>query len=184
MNPIVPPIAKFLTAGTILADIAIVAYVIGWLVGLAIKPITALRNKAIEMIAPYARILGFLLALSAMAGSLFYSEIAKYPPCFLCWWQRIFMYPQVLLIAMGIMKDDKKVADYTIAMSIIGFVISVYQYYIQMGGGQLFQCDLNGGVSCTQHFPLEFGYVTLPMMGLTAFAGLIILMWISKKHAK
>ena len=182
MNPIVPPVAKFLTAGTILADIAILAYVVGWLMGLVIKPINNLRNWAIGMIAPYARILGFLLALFSMAGSLFYSEVAKYPPCVLCWWQRIFMYPQVLLIAMGIIKNDKKIADYTIAMSVIGFAVSLYQYYIQMGGGQLFQCDANGGVSCTQHFPLEFGYVTLPMMGLTAFAGLIILMWISRKN--
>lgn len=181
MNLVILTIGKTLTGLTVLADIAIAAYVVGWLVGLAIKPIKDLRNFVIKLFVPNARILAFTVAIFSMAGSLFYSEIAKYSPCVLCWWQRIFAYPQVLLIAMGIMKDDKHLADYSMAMSVAGFAFSAYQYYIQVGGHQLFRCDANGGVSCVQRFPMEFGYVRLPMMGMTAFAALFILMWLSKR---
>ena len=181
MNPFVLTIGKILTSLTVAADIAIAAYIVGWVVGLVIKPIKDLRNFVIKLFVPNARILAFTVALFSMAGSLFYSEIAKYSPCVLCWWQRIFAYPQVLLIALGIMKDDKHVADYSMAMSVGGFLVSAYQWYIQVGGHQLFQCDANGGVSCVQRFPMEFGYVRLPVMGMTAFAALFILMWLSKR---
>jgi len=181
MNPLILTIGKTLTGLTVAADIAIAAYVVGWAAGLVIKPIKNLRNAVMDIITPNARIMAFTVALFSMAGSLFYSEIAKYPPCVLCWWQRIFAYPQVLLIAMGIMKDDKHVADYSMAMSVAGFAVSAYQYYIQVGGHQLFRCDANGGASCVTRFPLEFGYVRLPMMGMTAFAALFILMWMTKR---
>lgn len=181
VNPVIPMIAKILTGATLAADVAIAAYVIGWAMGLVVKPIRDLREAVIRFFVPNARILAFVTALASMAGSLFYSEIAKYAPCVLCWWQRIFAYPQVLLIAMGIMKDDKHLADYSMAMSVAGFAVSAYQWYIQVGGRQLFQCDANSGVSCVTRFPLEFGFVRLSFMGMTAFAALFILMLISKR---
>lgn len=93
------------------------------------------------------------------------------------------MYPQVLLIALGIIKHDKNVADYAMAFSLVGGVIAAYHYYIQLGGRTFFTCEQIGySVSCAQRFSLEFGYITIPMMALSAFTAIFLLMWVSKKH--
>ena len=180
MNALVAPVAKTLDIMTIVGDVGILAYFVSIPIGMVIKPVKTLRENTIKMIAPSARLLGFLVSFMAMAGSLFFSEVAKYPPCLLCWWQRIFMYPQVFLLAMGIVKNDKNVADYVTGLSVVGLIISLYQYYIQMGGQALIQCDATG-ISCTQRFAADFGYVTIPMMSLTGFLAILILMRIAKK---
>lgn len=94
------------------------------------------------------------------------------------------MYPQVLLIGLGIIKNDKDIADYSIAMSIIGGAIALYHYYIQLGGKTFLTCETIGySVSCTERFSLEFGYITIPMMALSAFAAIVLLMLLSKRYA-
>lgn len=111
-----------------------------------------------------------IVSLVATLGSLFYSEIAKYDPCKLCWFQRIFMYPQVFLLSLGILKKDKNITDYSILLSVIGGLIAVYHYYLQRGGASIFPCSAVGySVSCSQNFVMEYGYITIPMMSLTAF---------------
>lgn len=175
MKSLVSTVATFLAILTALTDIGILLYFLS-------VPLATLRNRILTAIAPYARILAFLVALAATSGSLFYSEIAQYTPCLLCWWQRIFMYPQVLLIALGIMKNDKHIADYSIGMSSVGFIIALYHYYIQLGGKTFLTCGQVGfSASCTQRFTMEFGYITIPMMSLTAFAAILLLMRISKR---
>lgn len=177
MKSLVPAVATFLAILTALTDIGILLYFLS-------VPLTTLRNRVLSTIAPFARILAFLVALAATSGSLFYSEIAQYTPCLLCWWQRIFMYPQVLLIALGIMKNDKHIADYSIGMSTVGFVIALYHYYIQLGGKTFLTCGQVGySASCTERFTMEFGYITIPMMSLTAFAAILLLMRISKHRS-
>lgn len=180
MNALVVPLARTLDVLTIVGDVGIAAYFVSIPLGTVSKPIKTLRDQAISGLAPLARTLAFLVALMSMAGSLFFSEIAKYPPCALCWWQRVFMYPQTILLAMGIMKNDKNIADYVTGLSVAGLIISLYQYYIQMGGKMFIQCDATG-ISCTQRFPADFGYVTIPMMAMTGFLALIILMRIARQ---
>ncbi len=182
MDSIVPFIAKVLAILTVATDVGIVLFFLTALLGLVIPQIKTLRLTVIKAVKPFARILAFLIALVSMSGSLFYSEVAKYTPCLLCWWQRIFMYPQTLLIGMGIVKDDKNVADYSIGFSAVGAIIATYHYYIQLGGKSFFSCAQIGYSSeCSQRFTLEFGYVSIPMMALTAFVAIMILMIISKK---
>jgi hypothetical protein len=171
MNPIVPVVAKILAILTVVTDAVIMLYLfVPWI------------RKQSATIAPYARVLAFVGALVSMSGSLFYSEVAKYSPCLLCWWQRIFMYPQTFLIALGIIKNDKNIADYSIGLSAIGGGIALYHYYIQLGGKTFFSCEQVGySASCTQRFTLEFGYISIPMMALTAFIAILLLMMISKR---
>jgi len=182
MNPIVPPIATTLSIMTVATDVLIVMYFVSYLLGHFIKSIRDVRNRALHSIVPIARIWAFIIATVAMGGSLFYSDVAKYTPCLLCWWQRIFMYPQTLLILMGIIKNDKNVADYAMGLSAVGIVLAAYHYYIQLGGNSFFTCSQIGfSVSCDQRFSLEFGYVTIPMMSLSAFISIFLLMRLSKK---
>jgi len=112
----------------------------------------------------------FIVALTATLGSLFYSEIAGYQPCVLCWYQRIFMYPEVILLGTALWKKDKSIINYSITLSIIGALIAFYHYLIQIGVVEGVACGVAGyTVSCAKIFVLVFGYIGLPLMALTAF---------------
>jgi len=185
MNPIVAPVAKLLAVLTVIADVGIIFFVGSVLLALGIKSVRTKREALLKKVAPYARVLAFVVALTATSGSLFYSEVAKFTPCLLCWWQRIFMYPQVLLIGLGVVKKDKDIADYAMAMSLVGGSISLYHYYIQLGGNKFIPCATVGySINCTQRFSLEFGYITIPMMALSAFVAIFLLMHLSKRFAQ
>lgn len=134
-------------------------------------------GKIINYFKRYGLIAAFLVSLIATGGSLFYSEVAKYEPCKLCWFQRIFMYPQVVLLGMALLKRDKKIADYSIILSSIGALIALYHYNLQLGMSPLIPCSTVGySVSCAQKFVMQFGYITIPMMAFTAFLLIIALM--------
>ncbi len=114
--------------------------------------------------------LTFIIALSATAGSLFFSEILKFPPCVLCWYQRICMYPIVIILAIGIYTKDKSVVNYVLPLSVVGLIISLYHnlLYYQILPESAAPCML--GVSCTTKFIEWFGFVTIPFLSLVGFA--------------
>lgn len=127
-------------------------------------------HEAVNFFGRNAVLFSFLTSLGAVLGSLYYSVIVGFPPCQLCWIQRIFIYPQAIILGMALIKKDSHLADYIIALSVIGGTVSVYHQYIQFGGRSLYSCASGlGAVSCTQRSILEFGYVTIPMMMLTVF---------------
>lgn len=172
MQP-VQAVTTILSLLTIVGDVVIIGGVLLWILSSSI--LSFFPRKAI--------LFSFIVALIATLGSLFFSEIAGFEPCKLCWFQRILMYPQVILLAIAFLKKDKNIADYSIALSTIGAVIAAYHYYLQVGGTQIFPCSTVGySVSCSQKFILQFGYITIPMMSLTAFL-LILFFMINKKMA-
>jgi disulfide bond formation protein DsbB len=121
--------------------------------------------------------IGFFLSLFGVAISLFYSEVLGILPCGLCWLQRVFLYPQVLLFAVAIWKWDYHVADYSIVLSVFGGAVSLYQHYLQMGGTSILPCPaVTTGADCAQRYLFELGYITFPLMSFSVFAFLIILM--------
>lgn len=118
---------------------------------------------------------GFIVSLIATLGSLFYSEIMGYNPCLLCWYQRIFMYPQVFLFGVALWKKDNGIKKYILALSIPGILLSAYHYFEQIGVLASGSCEVIGYSSnCSEFFILNYGYITIPMMALTAFAMIII----------
>jgi hypothetical protein len=126
-----------------------------------------------------------IIAVVATAGSLFYSEIAGYEPCKLCWFQRIFMYPLVILLGLACIKKDIKFTFYPSVMAGIGAAISLYHNYVYYGGISLFPCEPFGlGVSCTKVLVMEFGYITIPLMALTAFILIILFLNAQREHNK
>lgn len=142
------------------------------------------RQKILSFAGTHFLPLTFVVALTAGAGSLFYSEIAGYAPCKLCWLQRIFMYPQIFLLGVALWKKDRAVADYSLLLSVIGGTIAAYHYLLQIGIAPPIPCSAVGvSVSCSQRFVMLFGYITIPMMALTAFALLLIFAIINKKYA-
>lgn len=152
--------------------------VIGILGVIAIAAIPAARTRA----SVHAYPLAFIVAASAVLASLFYSEVAGFPPCSLCWWQRIFIYPQAAILAMALYERDRRVGDYLILLSGLGAVVAIYHAYLQYGGTPLGSCGTGvGAVSCAQVFVNAFGYITMPIMSLTAFALIGTLMAVSKR---
>lgn len=156
-------------------DAYAVLTVIGQLIAAAVLVLLLTKSSFISRrIAPHALTLMLITALAATLGSLFFSDIAGWTPCKLCWLQRICMYPQVVLLAIALWKRDVNVARYLLALSVIGVLIAVYHYHEQVVAALTpvdpsVPCDATG-VSCaaTQiHF--TFGYITLPMMALTVF---------------
>jgi len=138
-------------------------------------------NFLLDLVREHALGFSFIVALIAALGSLFYSEIAGFEPCKLCWFQRIFMYPQVILFGMAIYLKDKNILNYSIALSLIGAVIAGYHYLLQIGAAPPVACPIVGfSVDCVQTFAMQFGYITIPMMALTAFLLIIFFSIVQK----
>jgi disulfide bond formation protein DsbB len=120
--------------------------------------------------------LAFAVALIAMLSSLYFSEILHYPPCVLCWYQRIFMYPLVGILGLGIYYRDRYMYRNVFLLSSIGLIISIYHnlLYYKILPESAAPCLL--GVSCTTKFIEWFGFVTIPFLSGSAFALIIICM--------
>ncbi|RKQ31289.1 disulfide oxidoreductase [Oceanobacillus halophilus] len=121
-------------------------------------------------------ILAWAQAFIAMAGSLFYSEVMGYIPCELCWFQRILMYPLVVIYAVAAIKKEINIALPGLVFSGIGMFVSAYHYLIQkvpafqeMGGACI------GGVPCNVVYVDYLGFITIPFLALTAFTIISIL---------
>lgn len=121
----------------------------------------------------------YALALTATLGSLYFSDIAGYTPCKLCWYQRILMYPQIFLYLVSLAKNDKSIALYALSLSIPGALLAAYHYLLQIGVLQTTACSTVGfSVSCSERFSTTFGYITIPMLSLTAFAAIAVI-WVT-----
>ena len=133
----------------------------------------------VEMVRRYAYLIIVCAAGASIVGSLTYSELVGFPPCKLCWLQRIFLYPSFVIGIIAWWKNDRNALRYTLALSIIGICISLYHYIMQMTGVSLFSCDTIGqSASCGGVFVREFGYMTIPLMAFTLNAGIIVASWL------
>jgi disulfide bond formation protein DsbB len=121
--------------------------------------------------------IAFVLTLASLGLSLFYSEVLGFAPCGLCWLQREFMYPQAFLFLVALVKNDEKIADYSIVLSSVGVVIALYQHSLQMGASEFVPCAQTLlAADCAERTLFEFGYITFPLMAASVFAFLIVLM--------
>lgn len=117
----------------------------------------------------------WFIALMAMAISLIFSELLKYPPCTLCWYQRIFMYPLVFIIPVGIVLKDDKIFRYVLLLSGVGLLIALYHSLIYHGIIEEALQLCNAALSCkTKQFEL-FNLLSIPVMSLFSFLTIFIL---------
>jgi disulfide bond formation protein DsbB len=114
--------------------------------------------------------LAFLVSASATAGSLFFSEIANFVPCELCWYQRICMFPLSILTLLIAIANDQRAARYLLPLPVVGACIAVYHLLIEHGVvGQSTSCSISAPGGCATKWVDEFGYLTIPALTLTAF---------------
>lgn len=123
-------------------------------------------------------------ALIATTGSLFFSEVLKFPPCVLCWYQRIFMYPLVVLIAVGILRKDKAIYHYILPLAGIGWAIAFFHFLLYKGVIPESEAPCQLGISCTTKFIEWFGFVDIPFLSLCSFTVIIVCMLIYKKQTQ
>ncbi len=115
--------------------------------------------------------LAFLVSAAATAGSLFYSEIAGYIPCELCWFQRICMYPLSILTLLAALANDHRAARYFLPFPIVGIGLAIYQILIERGVIQQTKaCLISAPGGCATKWFEYFGYQTIPTITLTGFA--------------
>lgn len=113
--------------------------------------------------------LSFLTVACATIGSLVFSEIFHFPPCVLCWYQRICIYPLVIILGVGIIEKNKNIYKYVLPLSLLGEVIAIYHnlLYYKILPESAAPCI--NGVSCTTKYIEYFGFVTIPLLSLIAF---------------
>jgi disulfide bond formation protein DsbB len=180
MTPVVQATTNILSVGTVASDILVL-----FLFAVVLTPLdqTPWGKKVTSFFGGNAMLFAFLIALGSVAGSLFYSEYAHFAPCELCWIQRGLLYTQavILFLALFARKEEhvRKFHAWTqracLILSGIGFPIAAYHVYLQLGGGAIVPCSAIGP-SCQYVYFLEFGYVTIPTMSLTAFALILVFM--------
>ncbi|WP_153733637.1 disulfide oxidoreductase [Sporosarcina obsidiansis] len=124
------------------------------------------------------------VALTATLGSLYFSEVKGYVPCTLCWYQRIFMYPIVLIGLVALIQKNATIAWTTAAFSFIGGSISLYHYGIQKLSFLQENAPVCGGVSCTGQYVNYLGFITIPFMALIAFAFIFVASLVMLKQTK
>lgn len=117
------------------------------------------------------------VAVVAMAGSLYFSEVADYVPCRLCWFQRICMFPLAGVLVVAAVRRDRGVRWYALPLVVVGMAVSSYHYLIEwrpsLGDGA---CSV--GPSCTDVWFRRMGFVTLAFMALCGFIAIAILLFV------
>ncbi len=152
------------------------------LVGIALLLAALLARRAIwakrvvELAGHWAPPLTLAIAGVGTLGSLYYSEGAGFAPCVLCWWQRVLLYPIALISAVALVRRERGIGPYVLALAVPGMALGLYQSFLQWGWFvSSAPCDASGA-SCTQVYFSAFGFVTLPFLSLVAFATIASLM--------
>ncbi len=126
----------------------------------------------------YGMTYGLIIGIASIVGSLGFSLGYAYAPCELCWYQRIFHYPQAFLFAIALYYKDARVWTYSIWLSVIGFIIAGYQVLIQFNPAlaKSSVCSIvPAAESCSDILTQSYGYISIPVMSLTFFTCLIML---------
>jgi len=136
---------------------------------------SVLSHRVLKFLKRYSYTIIFLLSAGGVIGSLIYSEFIGFEPCVLCWYQRIFLYSIAILSLVALIRKEKILNNYLLALAIPGAIIGLYQYAVtQLGAPSLTPCTAEGG-SCAVTYFVNFGYITIPFMAFSSFALIILI---------
>ncbi|MDH3328336.1 MAG: disulfide bond formation protein B [Desulfobulbaceae bacterium] len=124
----------------------------------------------------------WLLASISTLGSLFFSQVVGFAPCVLCWYQRIFLFPLVILLAVGLFPLDKNIVKYALPLAIAGWLTALYHNLLYSGIIPESIQPCSKGVSCTEKYIDLFDFITIPMLSLLAFSTIIALLILLKRR--
>jgi len=125
--------------------------------------------------------ISFIVASIATLGSLFFSEIMEFIPCSMCWYQRIFMYPLVVIFLVNMLYPDDKIVKYAMPIAFVGWTFSFYHNLL------MFEIIPESIVPCVQGVPCSteyinwLGFITIPFLSLIAYSIILALLLLIKK---
>lgn len=122
-----------------------------------------------------------VVSLSTL-GSLFFSHVMEFAPCVLCWYQRIFLFPLVIVLAVGLFPFDQRVVKYALPLAIAGWLTALYHNLLYTGIIPESIQPCSQGVSCTEEYIDLFGFLTIPMLSLLSFSAIIGLLLIVQRR--
>jgi disulfide bond formation protein DsbB len=123
-----------------------------------------------------------MVASVSTLGSLFFSEIMELPPCALCWYQRVFMFPLVIILLVGLFPFDKSIIKFALPLAIAGWGFAFYHYLVYSGFIPESIQPCSQGVSCSETYLDLFGFLTIPMLSLISFSIIIGLLLILRRR--
>ncbi len=177
MIELVQSLNYWLALGTIALQLAAAYLLIDYFF-----PRFRIGRRATVLVDRYALQLVFVVATAVAVLTLVYSEVFGFIPCGLCWMERVFLYPIPFAVGLAIVRRTaagyiSAVADIGMLLSVIGGVIALYHHYIQMGGAAFAACPTAGeGADCARRIIFEFGYVTFPLMAVSVFVFIFVVL--------
>lgn len=118
----------------------------------------------------------WVVAAAATLGALFLSEVMHIPPCVLCWYQRIFMFPLALILPMGLFPFDPRVVRYALPLAIGGWLVAFFHVLVVAGVIPESLQPCTQGVPCAEIQILWLGFLTIPLLSLAAFTVILALL--------
>lgn len=170
----------YATLITLLAGASLVALVLAVALAVALS-VPRTRSSLVDgFVGRAAHPVGWAwaVALVASVGSLYLSEIVGFVPCLLCWYQRIAMYPLVLVLGVGVLRGEAGVWRYALPLPVVGALVAAYHVTIQFQPSMdVGMCS--AGASCTGRYLAVFGFVSIPVMAGAGFLLIAVLMaWV------
>lgn len=126
----------------------------------------------------------WLVAAIAALGSLFLDRALGMEPCSLCWFQRVFMYPLAVVLLIGLLPLDRNAARYALPLAVLGWVTAFYHWLLQVGVIPASLQPCGAGPSCVQDDLQLFGFISIPLLSLSAFSVLVGLLYSFWKRTK
>ncbi|MDA0337801.1 MAG: disulfide bond formation protein B [bacterium] len=126
---------------------------------------------------------GWLLATGSTLGSLFFSNVMDYPPCILCWYQRICLFPLVIILGRALFPLDRAVVRYALPLAVVGWLLAAYHNLLYSGIVPAGLQPCAQGVSCTEPYLLLFGFISIPLLALLSFTALTGILFVLKKRS-
>jgi disulfide bond formation protein DsbB len=174
-------LSRFFALLTVAAD----AGVLVALVVAALAPTSPRARARFERlrtaVTPYALPLAWAVALTCTLGSLYYSEMAHFMPCELCWYQRIGMYPLAVILGIATVRRDLSIRRYVVPLTLLTSVISVYHYLLQrLPSITSLSCDPTN--PCTVTWVWQFHFISIPFMALSGFGAITALLALARPN--
>ena len=118
----------------------------------------------------------WLVAGVSTLGALFFGEIMQLPPCVLCWYQRIFMFPLALILPLGLFPFDAKVVRYALPLALLGDLFAAFHLLLIAGVIPEGIKPCTQGVPCSETVIEWFGFITIPLLSVIAFSTIVALL--------
>ena len=170
-------VSTALAALAVLLQILVVLVALTALVSLVSPAARRLLTEVRDTLLGNELWIAWVIALTSTLGSLYFSELAKFVPCHLCWYQRIAMYPLSVILLVGALRREVRAAvQYAFVFPIVGILIAIYHIYLEQNpSAQPSSCKV-GGATCATKWIEKFGYITIPVLSITAFAAILTLL--------